>query len=62
MAEESSFRLAYCELKILSSSALMLHNVLSGERLSLEDFWKENEIGEQDVMELNQQISGVSFF
>ena len=56
MAEESSFRLAYCELKILSSSALMLHNVLSGERLSLEDFWKENEIGERDVMELNQQI------
>ena len=61
MAEESSFRLAYCELKILSSSALMLHNVLSGERLSLEDFWKENEIGERDVMELNQQISGVIF-
>ena len=61
MAEESSFRLAYCELKILSSSALMLHNVLSGERLSLEDFWKENEIGKRDVMELNQQISGVIF-
>ena len=61
MTEESSFRLAYCELKILSSSALMLHNVLSGERLSLEDFWKENEIEEQDVMELNQQISDVIF-
>lgn len=61
MSEESSFRLAYCDLKILSSSALMLHNVLSGDCLSLEEFWKENEIGEQDVTELNQQISGVIF-
>ena len=61
MDENSSFRLAYCDWKILSSSALMLHNVLSGECLSLEEFWKENEIEEQDVTELNQQISGVIF-
>lgn len=57
MNTDNLFRLAYCDMRTLGSSALILMNLMNGEKISLEEFWKEKELEKSDVEGLNEQIS-----
>ena len=55
------YRLSYCELKEFGAGVLMLHHLVWGKELSLNELWRENGIRETDIAEVKGRVSQVIF-
>lgn len=58
---KAEFRLTYCEMKVFGAGVLMLHHILSGEELTLDELRRRNQLNDLDITDIQSNVSEVIF-